>query len=272
MGILTLIIAILKILGIILLVILGLIILFLLTLLFCSIKIDFNAKFYEKYQILLKVTYLFGIINYNFNYENKKHILKIFGKNILDKKNKKSSKSSKKNAKNINNSNDNDLANNDNINLSNFEKNSNENIKNKNIKNKNNNIKKSKIKNNTTKNKKNYTLNYFFKYKKEIIKQIIKLTKNVIKAIKFKKIKINLNYGFDDPYTTGKICAIISIILPSFSEKIIKDINLIPNFQEKQLNGNTELKIKTNLFKILLPILIFISNKYIRKILFKKGE
>ena len=87
-----------------------------------------------------------------------------------------------------------------------------------------------------------------------------------------KKIKININYGLDDPFKTGNICGIISAIIPFLPKKYIKDIKIMPDFENELFLANLEVKCKTSLFKLLLPIIMFISKKTIREIIFSKGE
>lgn len=269
MKILALIISILKILGIILLIILALILLIILILLFSKIKIDLDAKFFENIALKFKASYLFGILKYRFDYEKNEHKLIIFGKNIF--KNEKKQKKRKTELKKSNNE--------SNKNKLDIKKHYKKEPKEKTIKEFNKTFdtdfedEKSNyenIKENTEDFNKKKSLKE--KINKEIIKELIMLMKKLIKSFNFKKIKINLSYGFEEPYTTGKTCAIISIILPAFSKKYIKNINLIPNFQEKELEGEAQLKIRTTLFKLLLPILFFIFNKNIRKIIFQKGD
>ena len=296
MQILALIIGILKILGIILLIILALILLIILSLLFSKIKIDLDAKFFEEIQLKLKASYLFGILKYSFNYEKNQMKLTIFGKNIFKKNKKQNIRKNKLKSSKINNENQfkEEFKEESGEEFENFEQEifqdkEKEVSQNKKTFEEENPIFENKETNfENRENKKEDKIqeedfgeekSFFSKIKylkekidKNIIKQTIILIKKLIKAINFKKIKINLDYGFEEPYTTGKVCAIISIILPMFSQKHIKYINLIPNFQEKELKGETEIKIRTNLFKLLLPILFFICDKNIRKIIFQKGE
>ena len=107
----------------------------------------------------------------------------------------------------------------------------------------------------------------FFKQSFSLICLFIKY-KTVIKA----KIKINIDYGLNEPFKTGSICGIISTIIPFLPKKYIKDINIMPDFEKEIFLADVKIKCKTSLIKILLPIIIFISKKSIRKIIFGKGE
>ena len=285
MGILALIISILKIIGIILLIILALILLILLVLFFASIKFESTAEINKEIKFLINVKYLFGIVAYNYNNKTSESILKIFGVRIKSKE--KIDKPIKNDfnqenieqqiAKQHNIDQHNSKQQNTNIEKDISKKSPKSNKSNSKNDRKLENISKSKseIKNKKTNFKfsnlfENFNDNY--DNLKEIIKLIKKLIKRLLNSIKIKKLNVDFEYGIGEPYETGIICAIISSFLPIFSSKHIKNIKLKPNFEEKIFIGNLHIKMKTNIFKIILPILIFILKKPIRKIIFRKGE
>lgn len=271
MGILALIISILKIIGIILLIILALILLILIILLFSSIKFETIAKINKEIKFIVNIKYLFGIIKYKYDYEKNESLLKIFGKKINFNEEKELDYELKEDLEDI---------------KKDIEKNIETDIEKIDYNLEKDNYNKSKKKNKEdkykekTKKKSNKSKNFDFinilkqiyKDNKDILKIFKKLIERLIKAIKIKKIKIDFEYGLYEPYETGKLCGIISIILPIFPKKYLKKIKLIPNFEEEKFIGDVFIKLKTNLFKILLPILIFILKKPIRKIIFGKGE
>lgn len=298
MGILALIISILKIIVIIVLVILALILLILLVLLFCSIKIESNAKINNEISFTLNVNYLFGIIKYKYNYKNNENSLKIFGKNINNVNKKKKDLKNRYSAnEDINEIPKENLKNDDiklnkeklekqiqqektfdfdkkdiNLNESKIKENKQEIKRKHKTKEK---IKKSKKSNDKNISKKGTFLDklksiYYYEQKKEVIQYFKKLLIRIIKAIKIKKVNLDFEYGFNDPCLTGKVCGIISIILPIFSKKNIYNIKLMPNFEEQKIIGSGYIKIKTNIFKLLFPVVIFIFKKPIRKIIFRK--
>ncbi|WP_317368852.1 DUF2953 domain-containing protein, partial [uncultured Tyzzerella sp.] len=131
-------------------------------------------------------------------------------------------------------------------------------------------IKNIKYKINYIKEKINFIISY--PNKNQILNMIFLLLKSLIKAIKFKKIKINVDYGLDEPFKTGNVCAIISAIIPFLPKKYIKDIKIMPDFENELFLADLEIKCKSSLFKLLFPIIIFISKKPIREIIFSKGE
>lgn len=271
MEILALIISILKITGIIILVILALILLILLVLLFASIKIQSSAKINNEVQFILDIKYLFGIIRYKYNYKDNQNIIKIFGKKINStskkEKNKKTEKDNKQES--FNNT------------KSSIEKYSEPNKKSKKSKvntkkyleeESEENKQSFKEKIYKFKNSFNLVKDYYYEYKDKIIKYLKVLIKRLIKAIKIKKMNLNFEYGFYDPSKTGKVCGLISIILPMILNKKTIEINLIPDFNEQKFTGEGYIKIKTNIFKIVFPILVFILKKPIRKIIFRKEK
>lgn len=279
----------LKIIGIILAIILALIAI----IIFSNIKLKLDFTNRDKTKYVVKVTYILGLITYVLDSENNINCFRIFGINLEKfKKNKKVTKNKKDNeityqTASINNPKDDDMTKKENIknketknteykqNTQNkeytayTEKKQKKSILQKidNIKNKINNIKQ-KIK------KINFKIKKVIHYprKKEIINLCLTLLKRLLNAIKFKKIKINIDYGLDEPFKTGQICGIISAIIPFLPEKLTKDIKILPDFENVIFLGDLQIKCSTSLFKLLFPIVIFITKKDIRKIIFSKGE
>lgn len=282
MSILALLIFILKIIGILLA---------LLFLVFCFVifsGINLIVLVNNKDGILkydFKITYLFGVINYRLNNEYKK--LKIFGINFekfkLSKKNKK--KESKVNKKDTY-SGDSEIFLNENdkekdiFNLKQKDDTVKENVKQKNSTNKQKvENKKSILINKLNKIKNGYNnikdiLSKILNYpdKEKIIKLTLNFINRILKSIKFKKFKINLEYGFQEPFQTGVFCGIISSIVPFLPKKCIKELNIMPNFENEVFLLDTNIKCKTSIYRVLLPIVMFISKKPIKNLIFRKGE
>ena len=265
MSILALLIGLLKIIGIIL----ALILFIICVILFSNINLKIIANNNNKIYYFIKISYILGLFIYIFDNEKNISCFKILGINI--RKNKKI-KVDKENISLSSNEED-------------FEKNKIEKSKiNENIYTNINEKDKENIEDNTDdtniNNNKNNIKESLFNFKKilnypnkkEIISSTILLIKRLIKCIKFKKIKINIDYGLNEPFKTGSICGIISTIIPFLPKKYIKDINIMPDFEKEIFLADVKIKCKTSFIKILLPIIIFISKKSIRKIIFGKGE
>ena len=280
----------LKIIGVILaiiLVLIGIII-------FSNIKLKLDCTNKNKINYVVKVTYILGLITYILDSENNINCLKILGINLQKfKKNKKVTKNENiedeeitYQTASINSPKDDYTHKKENIKNEKTKKS--KNIKNteytQNRQNKKNTKKSTSEKIDNTKNKPN-NIKQKIKYinlkikkvihyprKKQIINLYLTLLKRLLKAIKFKKIKINVDYGLDDPFKTGQICGIISAIIPFLPKKLMKDIKILPNFENTIFLGDIQIKCSTSLFKLLFPIVIFITKKDIRKIIFSKGE
>ncbi len=270
----------LKILGIILALIL--VIIFIVIFSSINLKISFNNE--EKVNYIIKIKYMLGILTYTLNSKNNINSIKIFGINIEKfKKNKNISKSKISKNEKVQNEeqSEENIYKTASINIDVNKDEQTENINKNNIKdnitNEKNKFNKHKDKINNIKSKIYEVIEKIksiisYPNKKEILNLSLLLIKRLIKSIKFKKIKININYGLDDPFKTGNICGIISAIIPFLPKKYIKDIKIMPDFENELFLANLEVKCKTSLFKLLLPIIMFISKKTIREIIFSKGE
>lgn len=267
----------LKILGIILALIL--VIIFIVIFSSINLKISFNNE--EKVNYIIKIKYMLGILAYTLNSKNNINSIKIFGINIEKfKKNKNISKSKISKNEKVQNEeqSEENIYTNASINIDVNKDEQTENINKNNIR---DNI--TNEKNKFNKHRDNIKSKIYeviekiksiisYPNKKEILNLSFLLIKRLTKSIKFKEIKININYGLDDPFKTGNICGIISAIIPFLPKKYIKDIKIIPDFENELFLANLEVKCKTSLFKLLLPIIMFISKKTIREIIFSKGE
>jgi hypothetical protein len=77
------------------------------------------------------------------------------------------------------------------------------------------------------------------------------------------RLRGEIRFGFDDPYTTGQILTWISPFYGLYAGKI----NLIPVFEEKALDGELSLKGRIRLGTILILVVRVLLNKNFRRLL-----
>lgn len=68
----------------------------------------------------------------------------------------------------------------------------------------------------------------------KFLKEIVRL----LKKLKPKKLKANVEVGFEDPYTTGSILAYASMLYPFYGD----NISIRPNFEEVVMKGDLYIK------------------------------
>ena len=73
---------------------------------------------------------------------------------------------------------------------------------------------------------------------KKAFQRLLKELLRLLKKFKPKKLRGNVEFGFEDPYTTGSILAYASILYPFYGD----NISIRPNFEEGVLKGNVYLK------------------------------
>lgn len=269
--ILSSILSIFKIIGVIFLAILTILVILIFILLISKIKFKLDFENYQNNIILFDFSYLFGIlkINYNSNAIN----IKVFGINLKKKC------QNKDTSENTNNSNQQQIHSSQSINSSeNKQINKQTNI-NENFNGKTNHTSEKKLDNRDFSNKENNSKSSDFKIWKEVkdilnykdkfklFKVFNKFIKNFIYSFKIKKFNINFTYGFDCPCETGKICAIINIIIPFFHKYKVFDINLIPDFDNTVFKGNLNIHLETRLIKILFAFLKLLFSRPIIKLI-----
>ncbi|WP_250278697.1 DUF2953 domain-containing protein [[Clostridium] colinum] len=264
MKILAILLGLLKIIGIIL----ALILIIFFIIIFSNIKLKVIFKKNEEISYFIKVSYIFGLFTYILDNNKNINCFKILGINLQKFKKNKDIDNNEKEEVYICSVDKEEEINKNIYKKTEKNKDINEKVNNKNLKQEEN------TKKQHNKNKKFLKFKNILLYpnKKEVINIVYLLLKRLIKAIKFKIIKINIDYGLYEPFKTGNTCGIISSIIPFLPKKYIKNISIMPDFEKEVFLADVEIKCKTALIKILLPIIIFISKKPIRKIIFSKGE
>lgn len=73
---------------------------------------------------------------------------------------------------------------------------------------------------------------------KKAFQKLLKELLRLLKKLKPKKLKANVEFGFEDPYKTGSILAYLSMLYPFYGD----NINIVPDFTEQVLKGNVFIK------------------------------
>ncbi len=85
----------------------------------------------------------------------------------------------------------------------------------------------------------------------------------ILKGFLPKKISGRINYGSDDIYKTGETLAILSAVYPLYQGKV----DIIPNFEEKALDGHLELAGRIRTASIVGSGLKLILNKNVKYVI-----
>lgn len=73
---------------------------------------------------------------------------------------------------------------------------------------------------------------------KKAFQKLLKELLRLLKKLKPKKLKANVEFGFEDPYKTGSILAYLSMLYPFYGD----NINIVPDFTEQVLKGDIFIK------------------------------
>lgn len=92
----------------------------------------------------------------------------------------------------------------------------------------------------------------FRKAKKEI--------KWIISFLKPKKFKLNLHYGFEDPYQTGQVLAVLSMIYPFVGD----NMSVQPDFENQIMEGELYIKGKLRMIYPAIYLIKLILDKNVR--------
>lgn len=101
---------------------------------------------------------------------------------------------------------------------------------------------------------------------RELVRFLWEQIKKLIKIIKPKKGKLYVHYGMNDPETTGKIAMYLAVLYGWLGT----DINILPDFEQKIMEGEVQLKGSIRLFGIIVIALKVYMNKQFKKVVLKK--
>lgn len=101
---------------------------------------------------------------------------------------------------------------------------------------------------------------------RELVRFLWEQLKKLLKIIKPKKGKLYVHYGMDDPETTGKIAMYLAVLYGLLGT----DINILPDFEQKIMEGEMQLKGSIRLFGIIIIALRVYMNKQFKKVVLKK--
>ena len=108
---------------------------------------------------------------------------------------------------------------------------------------------------------------------KKAFQKLLKELLRLLKKLKPKKLKANVEYGFEDPYKTGSILAYLSMLYPFYGD----NINIVPRFTEKVIKGDIFIKGRIRIsymanmgIRLILDKHIRLTIKEIMKLIAKK--
>ncbi len=101
---------------------------------------------------------------------------------------------------------------------------------------------------------------------RELVRFLWEQLKKLLRIIKPKKGKLYIHYGMDNPETTGKIAMYLAVLYGWLGI----DINILPDFEQKIMEGEIQLKGSIRLFGIIVIALKVYTNKQFKKVVLKK--
>lgn len=102
---------------------------------------------------------------------------------------------------------------------------------------------------------------------KELVRLIKKELKKLIKEITPVKYDVNVRYGCEEPYMTGRILGVLAVIYGITGVQF----NITPEFEQKVLEGDIYMKGRVKIYRLLLIALRIYKNNRFRKLVFNKG-
>lgn len=102
---------------------------------------------------------------------------------------------------------------------------------------------------------------------KELVRLIKKELKELIREITPVKYDVNVRYGCEEPYMTGRILGVIAVIYGITGVQF----NITPEFEQKVLEGDIYMKGRVRIYRLLLIALRVYKNNRFRKLVFNKG-
>lgn len=104
---------------------------------------------------------------------------------------------------------------------------------------------------------------FFGERNKEGFSHVWKNGKKMIRHILPVKLKGEITFGVEDPYTMGQILTVLGMLYPVYQDKL----TLHPNFENQTLEGNVELKGRIIPGYLLWKVLVIIGSREVRRII-----
>ena len=95
---------------------------------------------------------------------------------------------------------------------------------------------------------------------KNAFKKLLQEFLRLLKKLKPKKLKGNVEFGFDDPSKTGSMLAYLSILYPFYGD----NISITPHFDDAMLKGDIYIKGRLRIVYMVNMGIRLILNKNIR--------
>ena len=99
--------------------------------------------------------------------------------------------------------------------------------------------------------------------------KIFELSTMILKHIKPRRFELKGRYGFNDPYHTGILCALVNSIIPNGKKN---NVDLIPVFDEEIIEGNFILEgyiVPGYLFYLFIKIIVLPKIKKASRLFFR---
>ncbi|MGI5851748.1 MAG: DUF2953 domain-containing protein [Clostridiales bacterium] len=104
---------------------------------------------------------------------------------------------------------------------------------------------------------------------RELFMKIFELSTMILKHIKPRRFELKGRYGFNDPYHTGILCALVNSIIPNGKKN---NVDLIPVFDEEIIEGNFILEgyiVPGYLFYLFIKIIVLPKIKKASRLFFR---
>ncbi len=101
---------------------------------------------------------------------------------------------------------------------------------------------------------------------REFVKFVWEQLKYLFKKLKPRKGRLYVHFGMDDPETTGKIAMYLAVLYGLMGI----DISILPDFEEKVMEGELYLKGRLQLVTILIIAVRLYRNKHFKRIVLNK--
>ncbi len=83
----------------------------------------------------------------------------------------------------------------------------------------------------------------------------------ILVYLKPKKIKGTLRFGFEDPYKTGVLLAVLSVLYPVYQE----NLNIYPDFEEQIIKGDLMIRGRIRIFFFVKVMVRLLLNRNVRR-------
>lgn len=92
--------------------------------------------------------------------------------------------------------------------------------------------------------------------------------RKLLKVLRFRRVKGDITFGTDDPYTVGQVLSLIGLMYPKYGG----NLSVTPVFDRNVFYGELMIKGHLRLIHVVIALIVVLKDRYLRELFFSRGK